>query len=46
MLFALEPLIWVKDSGGIGVRIEDMVLITGSGHRVLSRAPYADALLS
>jgi Xaa-Pro aminopeptidase len=46
MLFALEPLIWVQDSGGIGVRIEDMVLITGSGHRVLSRAPYADALLS
>jgi Xaa-Pro dipeptidase len=46
MLFAIEPLIWVRDSGGVGVRIEDMVLITESGSRVLSRAPYDDLLLS
>jgi Xaa-Pro dipeptidase len=43
MLFALEPLIWVPD--GVGVRIEDMIVITESGQRVLSRSPYADALL-
>jgi Xaa-Pro aminopeptidase len=35
MLFALEPLIWVSDSGGVGVRIEDMILVTESGPRVL-----------
>jgi Xaa-Pro aminopeptidase len=45
MLFALEPLIWVRDSGGVGVRIEDMILITESGPRVLSRTSYEDALL-
>jgi Xaa-Pro aminopeptidase len=45
MLFALEPLIWVPDSGGVGVRIEDMILITQTGARVLSRAPYDDTLL-
>ena len=45
MLFALEPLVWVPDSGGIGVRIEDMILVTDSGPRVLSRSPYADPLL-
>jgi Xaa-Pro dipeptidase len=46
MLFALEPLIWVSDSGGVGVRIEDMILVTESGPRVLSRTAYEDALLS
>jgi Xaa-Pro aminopeptidase len=45
MLFALEPLVWVPDSGGAGVRIEDMILITDSGPRVLSRSPYPEALL-
>lgn len=45
MLFAIEPLIWVPDSGGVGVRIEDMVLVTETGPRVLSRAPYDDALM-
>jgi Xaa-Pro dipeptidase len=45
MLFALEPLIWVSDSGGVGVRIEDMILVTESGPRVLSRTAYDDVLL-
>lgn len=45
MLFALEPLIWVPDSGGAGVRIEDMILVTESGPRVLSRTAYDDQLL-
>jgi Xaa-Pro aminopeptidase len=45
MVFALEPLVWVEDSGGVGVRIEDMVLVTESEPRVLSRAPYEDQLL-
>jgi Xaa-Pro aminopeptidase len=46
MLFALEPLIWVEDVGGIGVRIEDMIVITDSGPRVLSRTGYDDVLLA
>jgi Xaa-Pro aminopeptidase len=45
MVFALEPLIWVRDSGGAGVRIEDMILVTETGSRVLSRTAYDDALL-
>jgi len=45
MLFALEPLVWVEDSGGVGVRIEDMILITGDGPRVLSRVEYDERLL-
>jgi Xaa-Pro dipeptidase len=46
MVLALEPLIWVSDAGGVGVRIEDMVLVTDGPARVLSRAPYDDLLLS
>ena len=45
MLFAVEPLIWVRE-GGVGVRIEDMILITESGPRILSRTSYEDALLA
>ena len=45
MLFAVEPLIWVR-AGGVGVRIEDMILITESGPRILSRTSYEDALLA
>jgi len=46
MVFAMEPLIWVPDvPGGGGVRIEDMVLVTNSGPRILSRAPYENALI-
>ncbi|MFC0080785.1 M24 family metallopeptidase [Aciditerrimonas ferrireducens] len=45
MLFALEPLVWVPDEGGVGVRLEDMVLVTEDRPRVLSRVPYDEALL-
>ncbi len=46
MVFAMEPLIWVPDvPGGGGVRLEDMVLVTESGPRVMSRLPYDAALL-
>ena len=46
MVFAVEPLVWVPDvEGGAGVRIEDMVLVTESGPRVLSRIDYEDRLL-
>jgi Xaa-Pro dipeptidase len=45
MLFALEPLIWVRE-GGVGVRIEDMILITEPGPRVLSRTSYEDTLIA
>lgn len=46
MLFALEPLVWVEDSGGVGVRIEDMILVTDDAPRVLSRVEYDETLLS
>lgn len=46
MLFAIEPLVWVEDSGGVGVRIEDMVLVTENAPRVLSRVEYEEALLA
>jgi Xaa-Pro aminopeptidase len=46
MVLALEPLVWVADSGGVGVRIEDMILVTDAAPRVLSRSPYDDALLA
>ena len=45
MLFALEPLVWVEDSGGVGVRIEDMILVTDDAPRVLSRVEYDERLL-
>ncbi len=46
MVFALEPLIWVPGIlGGGGVRLEDMVLVTESEPRVLSRVPYDRRLL-
>jgi Xaa-Pro dipeptidase len=46
MLFALEPLVWVEDSGGVGVRIEDMILVTDDAPQVLSRVEYDETLLS
>lgn len=46
MLFALEPLVWVEDSGGVGVRIEDMILVTDGAPRVLSRVEYDELLLA
>jgi len=46
MVFALEPLIWVPGiRGGGGVRLEDMVVVTGSGARRISRSPYCEGLL-
>ncbi|MGH2540907.1 MAG: M24 family metallopeptidase [Actinomycetota bacterium] len=46
MVFAVEPLVWVADvPGGGGVRIEDMVLVTESDPRILSRVEYEDRLL-
>jgi len=45
MLFAIEPLIWLPDHG-VGVRIEDMVVVTETGSRVLSRTAYDEALLA
>jgi Xaa-Pro aminopeptidase len=44
MLFALEPLVWVED-GGVGVRIEDMILVTEAAPRILSRVEYDQTLL-
>jgi Xaa-Pro aminopeptidase len=46
MVFAVEPLVWVPGvRGGGGVRIEDMVLITEEGPRILSRSPYEERLM-
>jgi Xaa-Pro aminopeptidase len=45
MLFALEPLVWTEDDEGIGVRIEDMILVTEGAPRILSRVAYEDRLL-
>lgn len=45
MVFAIEPLVWVEDEGGIGVRIEDMVVVSEGGGRVLSRVAYDEQLL-
>ena len=46
MVFALEPLIWVPGvPGGGGVRLEDMVAVTDTGARRISRSPYCEALL-
>lgn len=47
MVFAIEPLIWLPGvTGGGGVRLEDMVVVTESGARRISRSPYADVLLA
>jgi len=47
MVFAIEPLVWLPGvRGGGGVRLEDMVLVTSDGPRVLSRAPYDERLLA
>jgi Xaa-Pro aminopeptidase len=46
MVFAVEPLVWVPGvSGGGGVRIEDMVLVTDGEARILSRVEYEERLL-
>jgi Xaa-Pro dipeptidase len=46
MVFAVEPLVWMPDvPGGGGVRIEDMVLVTEGGPRILSRVAYDYDLL-
>ena len=47
MVFALEPLIWVPGvRGGAGVRLEDMVVVTETGARRVSRSRYSDVLLA
>ena len=43
MLLNLEPGIWWDGVGG--VRVEDTYLVTKDGFRIISRAPYEDALL-
>jgi Xaa-Pro aminopeptidase len=47
MVFAVEPLIWLPGvRGGGGVRLEDMVAVTETGPRRISRSPYCAALLA
>jgi len=47
MVFALEPLIWIPGvRGGAGVRLEDMVVVTETGARCVSRSRYSDVLLT
>jgi Xaa-Pro dipeptidase len=47
MVFAVEPLIWLPGiPGGGGVRLEDMVAVTETGPRRISRSPYCQALLA
>ncbi|QGP90993.1 Aminopeptidase YpdF [Neomoorella glycerini] len=43
MIINLEPALWKEGVGG--VRLEDIYLITATGYRVLSRAPYEEDLL-
>lgn len=46
MTFAVEPLIWVPGvRGGAGVRLEDTILVTGSGGRALTRTAFDERLL-
>jgi Xaa-Pro aminopeptidase len=46
-VFAVEPLVWVPGiRGGGGVRLEDMVHITETGPRLLSRVEYEERLLN
>lgn len=46
MVFAVEPLVWVPEvQGGGGVRIEDMILVTGGEPRILSRVEYEERLM-
>jgi Xaa-Pro aminopeptidase len=47
MVFAVEPLIWLPGvPGGGGVRLEDMIAVTETGPRRISRSPYCAALLA
>lgn len=43
MVFTIEPAIYIPDLGG--VRVEDMVVVTPSGFRVLTRTPKDGAIL-
>jgi Xaa-Pro aminopeptidase len=46
MIFALEPLIWIRGvQGGGGVRLEDTVLVTPGGGRPVTRTGLDEKLL-